>query len=181
VALTDHILVRIAWPVDEQRSFTGTPGVARLPRVGDVGVVVNAYSQDTFAVECVDAHGMTLWLADFHIGEIEPIESRDPLAPPEIDVELAFLPVDEGGRERAPDLSAGAYRPHFRVPPSTEMLGVQFQTGPYGQIRPGSTISVTARPLFGAGVPYDLLRPGVAVEVVEGAQVVARGHVTRVR
>jgi hypothetical protein len=26
-----------------------------------------------------------------------------------------------------------------------------------------------------------LLRPGVALEVVEGAQVVARGHVTRVR
>lgn len=142
---------------------------------------MNSYSADTFAVECVDAHGMTLWLADFHRGELEPIAARIPGAPSEIDVELTFLPEAAGGRERAPDLSVGAYRPHLRVPPSGEMLGVQFSRGAYGAIVAGATISATVRPLYGAGVPYGQLEPGVAFEVVEGARVVGLGNVTRVR
>lgn len=178
---TDHGVVRIVSPLDHPRSFTGTHRVARPPRIGDIGVVVDIYSADVVAVECVDAHGLTLWLADFHLGELEPIMARVPNAPPEIDVELTFLSLEAGGRERTPDLGAGAYRSHLRVPPSAEMLGVQFSRGAYGQISAGTTISATVRPLHGVGVPYELLQPDAVFDVLEGAHVVARGNVTRVR
>jgi len=65
-------LVRVTW-VDGDRAFSGTEGVVRTPKVGDIGAVVEVYSETAVAVECVDADGHTLWLADFHLGEIEHV------------------------------------------------------------------------------------------------------------
>jgi hypothetical protein len=85
MTLSDYGLVRIIWIGDPPRSFTGSFGVARAPRIGDVGTIVHAYSAETFAVECVDAAGMTLWLADFHLGELETVETCLPAGPRTID------------------------------------------------------------------------------------------------
>ena len=177
----DHNIVRIVWQPSEPRAFTGTAGVARTPRIGDVGFIVDFYSQDTCAVKCVNAHGLTLWLADFHLGELEFVESSTDSQVTQIDIEIAFLPIEQGGRERVPELSRNSYRPHIRVPPSTEMLGVQFLGMPYGQLTHAVPISATVCPLYGSNVPYKLLEPGVQIEVVEGSRIVARGHVVRVR
>ncbi len=65
-------LVRITW-VDGDRAFSGTEGVARPPKIGDIGAVVDVHSETAVAVECVDADGHTLWLADFHLAEIEHV------------------------------------------------------------------------------------------------------------
>jgi hypothetical protein len=76
----EHDVVRVIW-LDGERSFTGTPGVARRPEVGDVGAIVHVYSERTFMVECVDSDGMTVWIADFHLGELENVRTVGTLFP----------------------------------------------------------------------------------------------------
>ena len=57
------------------RQFTSGKGRGRPPAVGDSGVVVTVHERDgrpvNYIVECVDAHGTTVWLADFEPGELE--------------------------------------------------------------------------------------------------------------
>jgi hypothetical protein len=60
-------LVRIIWIEGDVRPYTGTPGVARPPRVGDIGTIVHAFSETIFAIESVDSDGRTVWLADFYL------------------------------------------------------------------------------------------------------------------
>ena len=55
------------------RSFDGTAGVMREPRIGDIGTIVHEYDRKAFIVECVDADGLTVWLADFTSDEIEEV------------------------------------------------------------------------------------------------------------
>lgn len=50
--------------------ITGTAEIARPPQVGDVGTIVHVYSDTTVSVECVEGEGLTLWLADFRLGEL---------------------------------------------------------------------------------------------------------------
>ena len=50
-----------------------------------------------------------------------------------VELEVSFLPPDQGGRPIPPWLDAHRYRPHLRVPPSDEMLGVEFIDGPSAQ------------------------------------------------
>jgi len=61
-------VVQLAKPV---RHYSGTVGVARAPRVGDVGTIVTWYAAANFCVECVADDGMTVWLADFGADEVE--------------------------------------------------------------------------------------------------------------
>lgn len=61
------------------REFTGTASVMRAPRVGDIGTICHAHAPDAEApvvVEMVDQDGLTVWLADFHRDELEPIDGR---------------------------------------------------------------------------------------------------------
>jgi hypothetical protein len=57
------------------RQFDGTKGIARAPRVGDVGTICHSYDPTDAAapvsVECVDPNGMTVWVADFQPNEIQ--------------------------------------------------------------------------------------------------------------
>jgi len=39
-----------------------------------VGTIIFVYETTSFAVECVDKDGMTVWLADFSADELEPVE-----------------------------------------------------------------------------------------------------------
>ena len=67
----EYGVVRVARLLRPDRALQGTPGVCRAPQVGDTGTLVYAYDVTSFAVECVDTDGMTVWLADFFAEELE--------------------------------------------------------------------------------------------------------------
>lgn len=68
-------VVRVVRLRTAERPYDGTEGVLRAPRLGDEGTVVLAAARGdadgTVMVECVDADGMTIWLADFATDELE--------------------------------------------------------------------------------------------------------------
>lgn len=70
--------VRVIQLLEQDRSFDGTEGVRRPPRIGDVGTVIEEYdpsrSDAPVVVEMVDEDGMTVWLADFLRVELELVE-----------------------------------------------------------------------------------------------------------
>lgn len=63
------------------RHFQGTDGVRRPPRVGDIGTIVYAYDLTSFAVECVNADGLTVWLADFFSEELKFLDGQSGATP----------------------------------------------------------------------------------------------------
>ena len=69
--------VRVTKLLNPSRTFSGTKGVSRPPRVGDEAMICHQYDpQDAsaaVAVELVDLQGQTIWLADFLPEELEPI------------------------------------------------------------------------------------------------------------
>lgn len=65
-------LVRVVQLNDSNRQFIGTAGVARAPQVGDIGTVVFGDSHcGDVQVESVTADGLTGWLAEFSVSELE--------------------------------------------------------------------------------------------------------------
>lgn len=74
-ALKEFDCVRVVRLRQPERPYDGTEAVMRPPRVGDTGAIVHVYATDAgaagYIVECVDAEGYTLWLADFLPDEIE--------------------------------------------------------------------------------------------------------------
>ena len=95
------------------------------------------------------------------------------------EIEITFVPPKEGGRRFAPSLREPGYRPHLRVPPSVELLGVEFVDGPDGPAPMGVPPYGIVRFLYEPAVSYAPLQVGAEIEVVEGPSVVARGRVTR--
>jgi hypothetical protein len=69
--------VRVTKLLNPSRTFSGTEGVTRPPKVGDEAIICHQYHpQDAsaaVAVELVDSQGRTIWLADFLPQELEPI------------------------------------------------------------------------------------------------------------
>lgn len=95
-------------------------------------------------------------------------------------ISLVFLSADEGGRQLAPVLDTGLYRPHLRVGAHGDPLGVEFVAGPR-HVAPGDEVAAAVRFLYAdLGVDYSPLQTGVSFDVLEGNGVVARGVVTRV-
>jgi hypothetical protein len=92
------------------------------------------------------------------------------------------IPHDQGGRKLPFIARPGndtAYRPHVRIGPSGEYLGIAVVDGPE-VVSPGVECDITVALVYrDAGVDYAPLQPGVEVEVVEGARVIARGRVVR--
>ncbi len=72
----EYGLARVTCLLQPNRHFQGTPGVCRAPQVGDTGTLVYAYDVTSFAVECVNPDGTTVWLADFFAEELEFLEER---------------------------------------------------------------------------------------------------------
>lgn len=69
------------------------------------------------------------------------------------------------------------YMPHLRVRGTTELLGVAFVDGP-AWIEPGQTVEQTMALVYlDTGVDYASLQPGIAVQVVEGSNIVGEGDV----
>lgn len=75
----EYGIVRVARLLGPNRHFQGTPEVCRAPQVGDIGTLVYAYDMTSFAVECVNTGGMTVWLADFFAEELDFFGERDTL------------------------------------------------------------------------------------------------------
>lgn len=73
--LEDLDTVRIARLHTQERYFEGCEGTTRAPRLGDEGTVVRAAAKGdasaTVMVECCDADGGTIWLAEFASDELE--------------------------------------------------------------------------------------------------------------
>ena len=80
-AIREYDTVRVKKLNSPTREFTGTDGVARSPRVGDVATVCHEYSPNDMsapvAVELVNEDGETIWLADFDREELELLWSSD--------------------------------------------------------------------------------------------------------
>ena len=89
---------------------------------------------------------------------------------------IVFQPSTEGGRTTMPFLKGGGYRPHLIVPPSEEMLGIEFIDGPEQMIAPDQPISAIARLAY-QGISYTSLCPGAKFQIREGARTVGHGCV----
>ena len=64
-------VVRIARLLTQDRAFSGTEGVSRAPRIGDLATVVHVLEPGcAFIVESVDHDGYTIWVADFLAEEL---------------------------------------------------------------------------------------------------------------
>ncbi len=69
-------VVRVVALRDSARQFSGTEGVCRAPRIGDLASVVHVLEPGrAFIVEAVECSGFTLWLADFQAEELK-LESK---------------------------------------------------------------------------------------------------------
>lgn len=94
------------------------------------------------------------------------------------EVFVTFLPTEAGGRNGSVNLDDHGYRPHFRVAPDGEYLGVEFVDGP-DEVRPGDQTYATVRFLYAPAVSYDALTVGTTFEILEGPHIIAHGTVTR--
>lgn len=76
IAFDEYSVVRVARLLQSDRSFQGTAGVSRKPEIGDIGTIVHVYDMTSFAVECMNDDGMTVWLADFFAEELELVKAK---------------------------------------------------------------------------------------------------------
>lgn len=76
--LREYDLVRIVKLEYLNRPYEGTETVMRPPKVGDVATICHEYDPENakskVAVEMVDSHGNTVWLADFDRCELELVK-----------------------------------------------------------------------------------------------------------
>jgi hypothetical protein len=94
--------------------------------------------------------------------------------PDHVELEVTFLTPDQGGRDNPPALNG--YRPHLRVPPDANLLGVEF-VGSNTAAPVGTPVSALAKLVYAPAVSYSALQPGAEIEVLEGSRVVGHGHV----
>jgi len=71
-------VVEVIKLLKSDRTYTGTEGVCRPPKVGDTGTIVFVHNSEEpnvmFSIECVYKNGATLWLADFFPEELRRVE-----------------------------------------------------------------------------------------------------------
>jgi hypothetical protein len=75
--LKEYDAIKICSLREPNRSYDGTEGIMREPRVGDTGTVVDVLGEHSkgmmYVVECVNPEGNTVWLADFWESELDKI------------------------------------------------------------------------------------------------------------
>ena len=94
------------------------------------------------------------------------------------EVHVQFRTAAEGGRTESVSLSASKYCPHLQVS-GGEYLGVVFTGGPAEPVPPGGNADATVAFVYEPNVNYEVLTVGTTFQVMEGAKVVAYGHVLR--
>jgi len=110
---------------------------------------------------------------------------------PEVEVEVTFLPPEEGGRRQPPDLaSAARYMPHLVVGDPNqrkaivrsgnvideEYLGVVFMPDA-APVDPGVARVATLGLMYYPQVQYERVVPGATFTLREGGRIVAFGKV----
>ncbi len=99
------------------------------------------------------------------------------------EVRIRWLPSAESGRTTSVQLTATEGRsckPHFRVGPHGEYLGVAFVAGEPALAPPGSdSVATVALIYVETGVDYAPLAPDAEFDVLEGARIIGRGSVVR--
>jgi len=77
--IREYDVVRVIRLRTKNRTISGSAGVTRPPRVGDIATVVHEYIPENptapVIVENVGEDGMTIWIADFERDEIELVVS----------------------------------------------------------------------------------------------------------
>jgi len=67
--LAEYDVVRVVKLIESERQYSGSAGVSSPPAIGDIATICHDYAPDDpgapVAVECVNADGLTVWLADF--------------------------------------------------------------------------------------------------------------------
>lgn len=64
-------IVKVTALLESDRPFSGTEGLRRPPRVGDLATVVHVLEPGrAFIAEAVHPDGFTLWVADFRAEEL---------------------------------------------------------------------------------------------------------------
>jgi hypothetical protein len=76
MALGAYDTVRVTGLLLKNRFVDGTAGVVRQPQIGDTGTVLHVLGAGSVAVECIDANGFTLWVADFSEDELELVQTE---------------------------------------------------------------------------------------------------------
>jgi translation elongation factor EF-Tu-like GTPase len=89
-------------------------------------------------------------------------------------IQVVFFSPEEGGRQHLPVLRG--YRPHLVVPPSTEMLGIEFVDGPTNY-QPDEEIHAVVKCLYQPLVSNASLTAGIRFKILEGGKVVGSGKV----
>lgn len=73
-------IVEVISLVTPNRGFTGTEGIMRPPRIGDIGTICHEYfhenSSTPLCVEMIDENGYTIWLADFNPSELSLVSKH---------------------------------------------------------------------------------------------------------
>ena len=64
-------IVRVARLMVPSRDVDGPDASPPQPRVGDIATVVGALGDDLYLIEHSTDDGRSLWLAEFHVGELE--------------------------------------------------------------------------------------------------------------
>lgn len=96
---------------------------------------------------------------------------------PRVKLAVELLPMALGGRTTGVSLREARWRPHLRVSPSSEWLGVKFVGGP-AELLPGARSEAVAELVYAeTGVDYSALQPGIVVDILEGATVVGKARV----
>ena len=71
-------VVRLAVP---SREVDGSGAEPSQPRVGESGTVVQCLGDDLYLVERGTDDGFTIWLAEFHASELEPVDGPSRVRP----------------------------------------------------------------------------------------------------
>ncbi len=70
----EYDVVGVSQLINADRNYSGSEGIKRPPRIGDIGTILHIPPGGTwYIVECLGSGGLTVWLADFEEGELESV------------------------------------------------------------------------------------------------------------
>ena len=72
--LKEYTTVRVRQLLQRNREFSGSTSVSRSPQIGDTGFVLESRVVSghlKYLVESVSPQGLTIWLAEFELEELE--------------------------------------------------------------------------------------------------------------
>ena len=71
--ISAYDMVRVVRLNESNCQFDGTEGVCRPPQIGDTGEIMYYDGNGTFQVLSLNTEGLSVWLAEFHLSELERV------------------------------------------------------------------------------------------------------------